>query len=101
MNPRLISILACPQCRGALRLEYDRLDCENCAHSSVMRDEIAIFLPEPVQIVPTEHNSNPLGPDFENLLREGKKFVLHIGGGATAARYPNCIEFEHKIFRHT
>jgi hypothetical protein len=35
------------------------------------------------------------------ILREGKKFVLNIGAGATATRYANCIEFEHKIFRHT
>jgi Methylase involved in ubiquinone/menaquinone biosynthesis len=35
------------------------------------------------------------------ILREGKKFVLNIGAGATTTRYANCIEFEHKIFRNT
>ena len=101
MNPRLISILACPECRGALRLERDRLTCENCAGSFEMRDQTALFLPEPVQIVPVEHKSNPLGAEYEMILREGKKFVLNIGAGATATRYANCIEFEHKIFRNT
>jgi len=38
---------------------------------------------------------------LERGLREGKKFVLNIGVSATAMRYANCIEFEHKIFRHT
>ena len=66
-----------------------------------MRDQTALFLPEPVQIVPAEHKSNPLGVEYETILREGKKFVLNIGAGATATRYANCIEFEHKIFRHT
>jgi hypothetical protein len=66
-----------------------------------MRDQTALFLPEPVQIVPAEHKSNPLGAEYEMILREGKKFVLNIGAGATATRYTNCIEFEHKIFRNT
>jgi len=66
-----------------------------------MRDQTALFLPGPVQIVPAEHKSNPLGAEYEMILREGKKFVLNIGAGATATRYPNCIEFERKIFRHT
>ena len=66
-----------------------------------MRDQTAVFLPEPVPIVPAEHKSNPLGAEYEMILREGKKFVLNIGAGATTTRYANCIEFEHKIFRHT
>jgi hypothetical protein len=24
-----------------------------------------------------------------------------LGAGSTARRHPNCVEFEHKIFRHT
>jgi len=66
-----------------------------------MRDQTALFLPEPVQIVPAEHKSNPLVAEYEMILREGKRFVLNIGAGATTTRYPNCIEFERKIFRHT
>jgi hypothetical protein len=63
-----------------------------------MRDQTALFLPGPAQIVPAEHKSNPLGVEYEMILREGKKFVLNIGAGATATRYPNCIEFERKTF---
>jgi len=54
-----------------------------------------------VQIVPAEHKSNPLVAEYEMILREGKTFVLNIGAAPTATRYPNCIEFERKIFRHT
>jgi SAM-dependent methyltransferase len=82
-------------------LEHNQLACKNCAGSSETRDQTAIFLPEPVQIVSAEHKSNPLGAEYEMILREGKKFVLNIGAGATAARYTNCVEFEHKIFRNT
>jgi uncharacterized protein YbaR (Trm112 family) len=84
-EPRLLSILACPQCRHALHLKRDRLVCENCAGSFKMRDQTALFLPEPVEIVPAEpeHKSNPLGAEYEMILREGKKFVLNIGAGAT------------------
>ena len=51
--------------------------------------------------MPKDHASNALGPDFEKILHEGRDLVLNIGAGATATRYENCIEFEHKIFRHT
>lgn len=59
-----------------------------------------IFVAEEVEIA-REHTSNPLGAEFEQILRQGNDFVLNIGAGGTAERYPNCIEFEHKIFRHT
>lgn len=101
MNPRLISILACPLCHGTLGSERAQLECENCGNLFEVRDEAAVFLLEPVELVSIEHQSNPLGHEYENILREGKDFVLNIGAGSTATRYQNCIEFEHKIFRHT
>ncbi|MFL6582931.1 MAG: class I SAM-dependent methyltransferase [Chthoniobacterales bacterium] len=62
---------------------------------------VPVFVPEQVEVVAAEHQSNPIGPEFEAILRDGRDFVLNIGAGATAQRYPKCIEFEHKIFRHT
>jgi hypothetical protein len=38
-------------------------------------------LPEAAQIVLAKHKSNPLGTEYEAILREGKKFVLNIGAG--------------------
>jgi SAM-dependent methyltransferase len=61
---------------------------------------VPIFLAEEVETA-REHTSNPIGAEYEQILRQGNDFVLHIGAGGTAERYPNCIEFEHKIFRHT
>lgn len=101
LNAHLLSILACPACYGDLRLENDNLRCESCGHSFVLQNGIPLFLSEKIEIVPAEHQSNPLGAEYETILREGKDFVLHIGAGATATRHPNCVEFEHKIFRHT
>ncbi len=93
MNPRLISILACPQCRHALHLERGRLTCENCAGSFEMRDQTALFLPEPVQIVPAEHKSNPLGAEYEMILREGNQRFRTSGESAPrCGRNFACLE---------
>jgi SAM-dependent methyltransferase len=97
---RITQILACPECRGALRQDGDTLQCDRAQHAFIIQRGIPVFLAEPVEFV-TEHSSNPLGPEFEAVLRDGEDFVLNIGAGGTAVRYPNCVEFEHKIFRHT
>jgi SAM-dependent methyltransferase len=101
LNPLLNDILACPACQTALRIKRNAILCPNCAASFAIKEGVPVFLPEPLALVEPDHISNPIGPDFEAVLREGKDFVLHIGAGATAMRHPNCIEFEHKIFRHT
>ena len=77
------------------------LDCEGCSHSFALNHGVPIFLSEPLQSVDPDHSSNPIRSDYEAVLRAGRDFILNIGAGATAQRYPNCIEFEHKIFRHT
>jgi ubiquinone/menaquinone biosynthesis C-methylase UbiE len=61
---------------------------------------VPVFLAEPAEVA-TEHTSNAIGEPFNTLLREGTDFILHIGAGGSPMRYPNCIEFEHKLFRHT
>lgn len=65
-----------------------------------MEQGVPIFVAGEVEIA-RAHTSNPIGAEFEQILRQGNDFVLNIGAGGTAERYPNCIEFEHKIFRHT
>jgi hypothetical protein len=56
---------------------------------------------EPIATVPAAHQSNALGAEFEAILANGQELVLHLGAGSTARKYPNCIELECKIFRHT
>jgi len=100
LSVRLQDILVCPVCHGGLDEKSDQINCENCARSFQLRQDVPIFIAEEVEIA-REHTSNPIGPEFEQILRQGNDFVLHIGAGGTAERYPNCVEFEHKIFRHT
>ena len=101
MHPRLTTILACPHCRGRVRVKDDQITCETCARSFEICNGTAVFLSGSPAVVATDHKSNPIASEYEAMLREGKEFILHIGAGATIVRYPNCIEFEHKIFRHT
>jgi len=79
----------------------DQLHCETCRRAFPVQSGVAIFSSDEVETVSVEHQSNPVGEEFERILRDGKEFVLHIGAGGTAARHSNCVEFEHKIFRHT
>ena len=101
LNPRLNDILACPVCREALQMKRDAVACQSCGASFAVKEGVPVFLPESVALAEPGHVSNSIGLEFEAVLKEGKDFVLHIGAGGTATRYPNCIEFEHKIFRHT
>lgn len=100
-HPRLREILRCPACGGVVQIAADTLLCENGGESYRMQDGVPVFLTEAAEVVPTEHVSNPLGAEYEAMLRSGDEFILNIGAGATGASYPNCIELEHKIFHHT
>ncbi|WP_027367139.1 Trm112 family protein [Desulfocurvibacter africanus] len=48
LNKDLLDILACPKCKGDLRLtpEEDGLICEKCGVAYPIRDEIPIMLVE-------------------------------------------------------
>ncbi|HSH37993.1 MAG TPA: methyltransferase domain-containing protein [Chthoniobacterales bacterium] len=98
--PRISDILACPVCRGDVRDSGGELHCTNCARTFAIQNGIPVFLGQSAEVV-AEHTSNAIGPHFEEVLKEGKEFVLHIGAGGSPQRFPNCVEFEYKIFRHT
>lgn len=101
LSPRIAEILCCPICRAAVLPEAETLRCEGCATRYRLHDGVPVFLSEPLEVVPPDHSSNAIGPHFEEALREGKDFILHIGAGGSPERFPNCVELEHKIFRHT
>jgi SAM-dependent methyltransferase len=101
LSARVKDILVCPVCRGSLGEKGDTLVCLDCASSFAVSNAVPVFLSQPLQSVAPDHSSNPLGSEYEAVLRDGTDFVLNIGAGGTAQHYPNCIEFEHKIFRHT
>ena len=101
LSARVKDILVCPVCRGSLGEKGDALDCQSCSRSFALNNSVPVFLSEPIQSVAPDHASNPIGPEYEAILRAGDDFVLNIGAGGTVQRYPNCVEFEHKIFQHT
>jgi SAM-dependent methyltransferase len=101
MNTLLSPVLACPNCHYALVFSAHQLRCPHCDCSFAIKGDVPIFSGQEIETVGESHKSNSLGAEYENILSEGKDFVLHIGAGATTRRFPNCIELEHKIFRHT
>ena len=101
MNQRVVSFICCPACHGGLRSARGRLQCESCGLTYRIQNEVPLFIQENVVAVSSDHVSNPVGADFEEILRKGDGAILHIGAGATPKKYPACIEFEHKIFKHT
>jgi len=101
MNQRVANVICCPACHGGFRSGRGRLQCETCGVTYRIQNEVPLFIQENVVSVSSDHVSNPIGADFEEILRKGDGVILHIGAGATPQKYPTCIEFEHKIFKHT
>jgi uncharacterized protein YbaR (Trm112 family)/predicted SAM-dependent methyltransferase len=101
MNEGVANIICCPTCHGQLRFGRRQLQCQGCGSIYRMQNQVPIFIQEDVATVASDHLSNPIGAEYEAILRAGEQLVLHIGAGATVQKYPNCIEFEHKIFKHT
>lgn len=93
-------ILACPSCKAPLLFDNNQISCSRCEQRFTVENGIPIFQAAPVR-VEAGHTSNKLAPEVERILGAGEDFSLHIGAGGTECRYPNCIEFEARIFRHT
>lgn len=101
MKPELFSILVCPHCRKDLQIGPAQIECTSCRTLFHFQEDVPVFLAEAAEVVAADHESNAIGLDFEAILRRGGELILHLGAGASATRYPGCVEFEHKIFRHT
>lgn len=44
IDEKLLNILACPQCKGDIRLEGDKLICDACKLAYPIKDDIPIML---------------------------------------------------------
>lgn len=44
IDEKLLEILACPQCKGDIRLEGDRLICDACKLAYPIKDDIPVML---------------------------------------------------------
>ena len=98
IRQRLTSILACPRCGSHLRPGASPIQCGECQAEFRVDQGVPIFVDEEVEVVP-EHTSNPIGPEFEQILRQGSDFVLNIGAGGTVERYPNCTSLSTRSVR--
>lgn len=46
IDKKLLDILACPKCKGDIRLEGDRLICDTCKLAYPIKDDIPIMIIE-------------------------------------------------------
>jgi len=46
MNPKLLKILACPICKGDLKLKENKLICYDCKKYFEIKDDVPIMLIE-------------------------------------------------------
>ena len=57
LDPLLLEILACPQCKGDLEHTGDALICHACALAYPIRDDIPIMLVAEAQPLPPQDES--------------------------------------------
>ena len=100
LSRRLSNLLACPICHSPIRSDGNELRCEACPRSFAMKDQVPIFLDGPAEIAP-DQPVTALGSEYEALLKNSGDLVLNVGARSTAGLYPNCIELDQKLFRHT
>jgi SAM-dependent methyltransferase len=101
---RLLQLLACPACRAAeLAGDADGLTCGACARRYEVVNGVPILLEAAaqVQVMPPDHQSNPIPADIAAWLTSVDGFTLNLGAGATDIDLPNCVELEYAIFRTT
>ena len=58
LDPDLLEILACPECRAEVREEGDRIVCTGCGRRYPVREGIPILLVDEAEIPP-----RPAGPN--------------------------------------
>lgn len=54
LDPDLLDILACPQCRAEVRLDGDRIVCTGCGLRYPVRDGIPILLVDEAEPGPAD-----------------------------------------------
>lgn len=54
MDPELLEILACPECKAGVELEQERLVCTACGKRYPIRDGIPVMLVEEAEPPPPE-----------------------------------------------
>lgn len=101
---RLLPLLRCPETGEPLfRGTGEFLITENRGRAWPVIAGRPVFLPEGIPVVmhPESHSSNAVCPAAVQLIEETPGVLLQLSAGATDRRFPNVIEYEYAIFRHT
>ncbi len=100
----LLPLLACPACRGELRMAGPSLQCSGCPARYPIHAGRPVFLPGPdptPRVMPIEHISNQPPGFVLDWLTWFDGWVLNVGAGGTKLKLENCVEAEYSIFRNT
>ena len=54
IDPRLLEILACPDCKAEVKLEDEKIVCTGCGKKYPIRDGIPIMLIEEAEVPETK-----------------------------------------------
>lgn len=101
---RLLSILRCPETgERLLRLNEHSLTNESGSRQWPIVEGRPVFTPEgsAVKVHPVSHLSNELSEEAIQMCEQTSGLVLNLSAGGTAVHYPNVVELEYSIFRHT
>ena len=101
---RLLPILRCPETgERLLKGEGEFLITKNGGRMWPIIAGRPVFLSDSSKVVvhPETHLSNAIGTDVVGTIEATSGFVLQLSAGGTERRFPNVIECEYAIFRHT
>jgi SAM-dependent methyltransferase len=101
---RLLSILRCPDTGEALvKLSNEVIATESGSRQWPIVHGRPVFTPEGNRVLlnPEGHLSNELATEAVRFIKQAGGLVLNLSAGGTAVRYPNVVEVEYSIFRHT
>lgn len=103
MRSEVADRLACPTCRHPVGVEADELECTNCRRRFPLVRGVPVFTGKAgaVEVRPDDHESHQPSAGVLDAFVGCSQPWLHLGAGATKARYANSIELETAIFRYT
>ena len=101
----LLPILRCPV--SGHKLAYDESREALISYDGMVRWPIKEGRPclsrdlgDP-QVMPSNHVSNVLPDEAVRIIKETKGWVLNLSAGGSVEKFPNVVEMEFAIFRHT
>ena len=103
---RIVPLLACPLCRGALVLQEETLHCQSCHAEHPVKNGVPVLLPRGMRDAGSAELSkedkvsrHPYGERAEAIIEQyANGWVLDLGAGGKLERRQNVIQID--IFRY-